>query len=149
MKSLKNFVRTVAIGVAFAAAILPGAQAQGTQQPYKILVGFAPGGTLDAIARMLAEKLREPLGQAVIVDNKPGAGGRIAIDLLKTMPADGSVAMMCPDFFSTIYPLVYQKLNYDPDLDLVTASTVAESGMGLAVPAASPAKTLAQYVWTQ
>ena len=147
MKHLKNFVRSLAAGVAIAAVIAPGVQAQSAQQqPYKLLVGFAPGGTLDSIARMLAERIREPLGQTVIVDNKPGAGGRIAIDLLKSMPADGSVAMMCPDFFSTIYPLVYQKLNYDPDLDLVVASTVAESAMALAVPAASPAKTLAQYV---
>jgi tripartite-type tricarboxylate transporter receptor subunit TctC len=145
MKSFKQFALSLFIGAAFAAAVVPETQAQGTQQPYKILVGFAPGGTLDTIARILAEKVREPLGQSVIVDNKPGAGGRIAIDILKTMPADGSVAMMCPDFLSTIYPLVYQKLNYDPDLDLVVASTVAESAMALAVPAASTSKTLAQY----
>jgi tripartite-type tricarboxylate transporter receptor subunit TctC len=146
MKSLKNLARVLVIGAAVAATLVPGAQAQVTQQPYKILVGFAPGGTLDSIARMLAEKIREPLGHNVIVDNKPGAGGRIAVDYFKTVPADGSVAMMCPDFLSTIYPLVYQKLNYDPELDLVPLSTVAESAMALAVPAASPAKTLAQYV---
>jgi tripartite-type tricarboxylate transporter receptor subunit TctC len=87
MPFLKNFVRALAVGTAIAAATVSGVQAQGTQQPLKILVGFAPGGTLDAIARMLAERLREPLGQTVIVDNKPGAGGRIAIDLLKTMRA--------------------------------------------------------------
>jgi tripartite-type tricarboxylate transporter receptor subunit TctC len=145
MKSFKQFALSLFIGAAFAAAVVPETHAQGTQQPYKILVGFAPGGTLDTIARILAERVREPLGQSVIVDNKPGAGGRIAIDILKTMPADGSVAMMCPDFISTIYPLVYQKLNYDPDLDLVVASTVAESAMALAVPAASTSKTLAQY----
>ncbi len=150
MKSLKNLARALVIGAAMGAALVPGAQAQVAQQTYKILVGFAPGGTLDSIARMLAEKIRDPLGHNVIVENKPGAGGRIAVDFLKTAPTDGSVALMCPDFMSTIYPLVYQKLNYDPDLDLVVASTVAESAMALAVPAASPAKTLAQYVeWVQ
>ena len=145
MKPLIHIARLLVIGAAVAATLVPVAQAQGTQ-PYKILVGFAPGGTLDSIARMLAEKLREPLGHTVIVDNKPGAGGRIAVDLLKAAPTDGSFAMMCPDFLSTIYPLVYKKLNYDPDVDMITVSTVAETPMALAVPAASPAKTLAQYV---
>lgn len=145
MKSLMNLARVLVTGAAVAAVLVPGAQAQGTQT-YKILVGFAPGGTLDAIARMLAERLREPLGNAVIVDNKPGAGGRIAVDLLKAAPTDGSVVMMCPDFLSTIYPLVYTKLNYDADADLIPVSTVAESPMALAVPAASPAKNLAEYV---
>jgi tripartite-type tricarboxylate transporter receptor subunit TctC len=146
MKSLKNLARLLISAAAVTAALLPAAQAQGTSQSYKILVGFAPGGTLDSIARMLAEGVREPLGHNVIVENKPGAGGRIAVSLLKGAPTDGSVAMMCPDFLSTIYPLVYTKLGYDPDLDMVPASTVAESAMALAVPAASPAKTLAQYV---
>lgn len=145
MKPFMNLARGLVLGAALAAALVPGAQAQGSQ-PARILVGFAPGGTLDSIARMLADKLREPLGNTVIVDNKPGAGGRIAVDLLKAAPTDGSVAMMCPDFLSTIYPLVYTKLNYDPDVDMVQVSTVAESAMALAVPAASPAKTFAQYV---
>lgn len=145
MKSLMNLARVLVTTAAVAGSLVPAAQAQGTQ-PYKILVGFAPGGTLDAIARIVAERVREPLGHSVIVDNKPGAGGRIAVDLLKASPTDGSVAMMCPDFLSTIYPLVYTKLNYDPDVDLLTVSTVAESPMALAVPTASPAKTLAQYV---
>jgi len=145
MKSLMNLARVLVTTAAVAGSLVPAAQAQGTQ-PYKILVGFAPGGTLDAIARIVAERVREPLGHSVIVDNKPGAGGRIAVDLLKAAPTDGSVAMMCPDFLSTIYPLVYTKLNYDPDVDLLTVSTVAESPMALAVPTASPAKTLAQYV---
>lgn len=139
-------MRTLVSGAAVAAALVSGAQAQVTQQPYRLLVGFAPGGTLDSIARMLAEKVRDPLGHNVVVDNRPGAGGRIAVDLLKAAPTDGSVAMMCPDFLSSIYPLVYTKLNYDPDLDILPVSTVAESPMALAVPAASPAKTLAQYV---
>ena len=143
MKSLKNLVRGVVIGAAAVAALVPAAQAE---QTYKLLVGFGAGGTLDTIARLLAEKIREPLGHNVIVENKPGAGGRLAVTYMKSVPADGSVAMMCPDFLSTIYPLVYNSLNYDPELDLVPVSTVAESAMALAVPAASPAKTFAQYV---
>ncbi len=143
-RPIMKFARALLLGAAATAALVPAAQAQG--QTWRILVGFAPGGTLDAIARMLAEKVREPLGHPVIVDNKPGAGGRIAVDLLKAAPKDGSVALMCPDFMSTIYPLVYTKLNYDADQDLVTVSTVAESAMALAVPAASPAKNLQQYV---
>jgi tripartite-type tricarboxylate transporter receptor subunit TctC len=145
MKSLGNLVRALVCGAAIAAAVVTGAQAQ-SSQPYKILVGFAPGGTLDAIARLLAERIGDPLGHSVIIENKPGAGGRIAVDLLKAAPKDGSVAMMCPDFLMTIYPLVYTKLNYDADLDMVPVSTVAESAMAFAVPTASTAKTFPQYV---
>ena len=146
MKRSASLARLFAISVATLAVLMPAARAQSPQQPAKILVGFAAGGTLDTIARLLAEKLREPLGRTVIVDGKTGAGGRIAVDVMKAGPTDGSVAMMCPDFLSTIYPLVFRKLNYDPDADLIVASTVAESAMAFGVPADSPAKTFAQYV---
>lgn len=146
MKALQRLTRSLVASVAAAALLVPAVQAQSTQPPAKILVGFAAGGTLDTIARMLAEKLQGPLGRTVIVDTKTGAGGRIAVDHLKAAPTDGSVAMMCPDFLSSIYPLVFRKLNYDPDTDFIVASTVAESPMGIAVPASSPAKTFAQYV---
>ncbi len=113
--------------------------------PARILVGFSPGGTLDVVARALADQLHTPLNRTVVVENKPGAGGKIAIDALRAAPADGSVAMLCPDFLRSIYPFVFSKLNYDPEKDIVPASTVVEFPMALAVPASSPIKTFSEY----
>lgn len=116
-----------------------------SRPPAKILVGFSPGGTLDVVTRALADQLSTPLNRAVVVENKPGAGGKIAIDTLRAAPADGSVAMLCPDFLGSIYPFVFNKLNYDPQRDILPVSTVVEFAMALAVPASSASKSFAEY----
>jgi len=124
----------------------PSAIAQSASQPpARILVGFSPGGTLDVVTRALADQLHEPLNRTVMVENKPGAGGKIAIDALRAAPADGSVAMLCPDFLQSIYPFVFNKLNYAAQRDILPASTVVEFPMALAVPTSSPVKTFAEY----
>jgi tripartite-type tricarboxylate transporter receptor subunit TctC len=82
-----------------------------------IVVGFTPGGSADSAARVIAKKLSEDLGQNVIVDNKPGAGGNIAYAYTTTAPADGSIIL-----FGSIGPLSItphlMKLLYDPQKDL-------------------------------
>lgn len=123
----------------------PAMAQQADRPPAKILVGFAPGGTLDVVTRALAEQLHGPLRRTVVVENKPGAGGKIAVDALRAAPADGSVAMLCPDFLGSIYPFVFNKLNYDPERDIFPVSTVVEFPMALAVPASSPVRTFAEY----
>ena len=100
---------------------------------------------MDVVTRALAEQLRDPLHRTVTVENKPGAGGRIAIDALRAAPTDGSVAMLCPDFLRSIYPFVFKKLNYEPENDILPVSTVVEFPMALAVPASSPIKTFAEF----
>ncbi|MBB1629462.1 twin-arginine translocation pathway signal protein [Cupriavidus sp. UME77] len=125
--------------------VSPALAQQGPAAPARILVGFSPGGTLDVVARALAEYLHEPLNRTVVVENKPGAGGRIAVEALRAAPADGSVAMLCPDFLTSIYPSVFRKLNYVPEKDIRPVSTAAEFPMALAAPASSPAKTFAEY----
>ena len=93
----RRLVQAAAAAVCSLAAI-GGAQPQSwPAKPIKIVVGFAPGGTTDVMARVMAQSLSEALGQPVVVDNKPGAGGRIAVDVLKAAPADGSVMMLGPD----------------------------------------------------
>ena len=82
------------LSAAFASFGTP-AHAQG-DKTVRILVGFPPGGSIDIVARVLAEKLREELKTTVIVDNRAGAGGRIAAELLKSAPADGSTLMITP-----------------------------------------------------
>ena len=125
--------------------VFPASAQQGGVPPAKIIVGFSPGGTLDVVTRALAEQLHDPLGRVVTVDNRPGAGGRIGIDALRAAPADGSVAMLCPDSYRTMYPFVFRKLNYDPERDIFPVSTVVEFPMAIAVPASSPVKSFAEY----
>lgn len=114
--------------------------------PVKILVGFPAGGSFDAIARLVADKAKTELGRAVLVDNKPGAGGRIAVDVLKASPADGSVVMLGPDALTALYPFTFKKLNYDSKKDIVPIGTVAEFAFGFAVGTNPKVNTWAEFV---
>lgn len=127
------------------ALALPAARAD-NGVPARILVGFPPGSSFDAIARMLADKLKDELKRQVLVENKPGAGGRLAVGVLKAAPADGSVVMLGPDALTAMYPLTYSKLGYDPAKDLVPVGTVSEFPFALNSGADPAVKTLAEYV---
>ena len=130
---------------AFAACMPAPAHAQAADAPARIVVGFPPGGSVDTIARLLAEKLREELKRTVIVESKPGAGGRIAAQGLKAMPADGSVVMLAPDALVTTNPFVFKKLTYDV-AELVPVSMVAEFQFAFATGAESGNKTFGDYL---
>lgn len=109
-----------------AALAAPTARAQSDKPPLRILVGFPPGGSADVIARLLAEKLPAQLGgQGVVVDNKPGAAGRIAIDQLKNAAPDGNTVIVMPSGPVVLFPHVFRKLNYDPNKDLAPISQLA------------------------
>jgi tripartite-type tricarboxylate transporter receptor subunit TctC len=114
--------------------ILSRAQALETA---RILVGFPPGGTVDAVARRVAEKLRGNYAKTVVVENKPGAGGRLAVEELKRSAPDGTTLLVTPAAMITLYPHVYTKLAYGVD-DVTPVSTVAQVafafGVGPAVP---------------
>ncbi|MFY9511383.1 MAG: Bug family tripartite tricarboxylate transporter substrate binding protein, partial [Rubrivivax sp.] len=122
-----------------------GLQAQ-LDRPVKILVGFPPGGSADVAARLLAERMAADLKQPVVVENKPGAGGRIAAELLKSAPADGSTLMLAPIVVPVLAPMVFSKLNYEPASDFAPVAAVANFQFGVAVNAAHPAKTLPELV---
>jgi len=110
MQTRRKFLSAAAAGLAGAA--LPFAtRAQGFENA-RIIVGFPPGGTTDVMARKVAEKLRGPFARAVIVDNRPGAGGQLGVNVLKDSPADGSVMLLTPSSMLTIYPFTYPKLQY-------------------------------------
>ena len=116
------------------------------EAPARILVGFPAGGSFDTIARVLADKLKVELNRPVVVENRAGAGGRIAVDVLKSSPADGSTVMLGPDALRSLYPYTFRKLNYDPARDLVPVATVSEFAFGLAVGSSPKVDTLADYV---
>jgi tripartite-type tricarboxylate transporter receptor subunit TctC len=88
--------------------------AQSRLENLRIIVGFPPGGTTDAFARRIAEKLRGTYANNVIVDNKPGAGGQIGVTTLKSAAADGAHILYSPASMLTIYPHSYTRLSYAP-----------------------------------
>ena len=144
MKQLNR--RHVAKGLAALLAASTFMPAWAQDPPARILVGFPAGGSFDTIARILADKLKTELNRPVVVDNKPGAGGRIAVDHLKSAPADGSVMMLGPDALSALYPFTFRKLSYDLKKDLVPVGTVAEFPFAMAAGADPKVATLAEYV---
>jgi tripartite-type tricarboxylate transporter receptor subunit TctC len=121
------------------------AQAQGSK-PIRLIVPFTPGGSTDILARALAPKLSTALGQNVIIDNKPGAGGSLgAAEAAKGEP-DGSVLLMGHIGTLAVNPALYPKLAYDPLKSFVPVAGVARVPNVLVVPAASPAKSLQDFL---
>ena len=112
-----------------------------------IIVGFPAGGAPDAVARAVAEGLRAQ-NYTAIVENKAGAGGRLAADALRAAPADGSTVMIAPAGVLTIYPHIYDKLRYEPQKDFAPVATVGQFDFGMAVGPAVPTtvKTVADFV---
>lgn len=124
-----------AVAAVLAAALAP-ANAQPAapllNKPLKIVVGFPPGGSADALARILAQQLTG-VAPSVIVDNKPGAGGRIALEAVKNSEADGSTLVLTPASMVAVYPHIYRKLPYDAVLDFAPIRRVAAAPFILAV----------------
>ncbi len=135
------------VGLALTALVPVTAHPQSTfKGPIKILVGFAAGGSSDIAARMLADKLKDSLGQPVVVENRVGAGGRIAAEALKNAPPDGATMLLTPVVVPVLAPLVFKQLNYDPARDFAPVSQVATYQFAFAVAPANPAKTVPEFV---
>ena len=115
-------------------------------KPVRLLVGFPPGGGTDAIARLLAEKMKDSLGTSVVVENKPGAGGQIAAQLLKASPADGSTFFVTHDHTISILPQVVRNPGFDPHTDFVPVAGFASFVNALAVPSGLGVKTFDEYL---
>ena len=115
-------------------------------KPVRILVGFPPGGSADQAARLVGERMATELKQPVVVENKPGAGGRIAAELLKNAPPDGSVLLVTPVVVPVLAPLVFSKLQYNPQTDFAPVAPIANFQFGLSVNAKHPAKTVPEVL---
>ncbi len=123
-----------------------GGLAQAQSGGIKLMVGFPPGGGTDAIARILADKLKDQLATTVVVDNKAGAGGQIAAQALKIAPADGSVLFLSHDHTISILPLVVKNPGFEPAKDFVPVAGIATFVNALAVSGGTPAKSVNEYV---
>ena len=112
----------------------------------RLIVPFPPGGPADFMGRLLSEKLKDELGRPVMVDNRPGAGTRLAAEVLKNSPADGTTMLLAPVDPMFIGPAIYANMRFNPATDFKPVTDVSGIQFGLAVSAASPVKTLAQFV---
>jgi tripartite-type tricarboxylate transporter receptor subunit TctC len=131
----------IALGVAVSPV---GAQTFPTK-PVRLILPFPPGGPTDLLGRALAQKLSEQMGQQVVADNRPGAGGNLGLELAAKAPSDGyTIALTSP--LVAISPSLYAKLNYDPQKDLTPVSKVAVIQNVLVVHPSVPAKNLKELV---
>jgi tripartite-type tricarboxylate transporter receptor subunit TctC len=108
----------------------------------KIWIGFPPGGSADVIARLLAEKMKVSLGQNVLVDNKPGAAGRLVLGELKRMAPDGQNLVLSPSGAMVIAPHLYNNLPYDPIKDFTPVSRIVTFDFAITAGPGAPAGDL-------
>jgi tripartite-type tricarboxylate transporter receptor subunit TctC len=147
--SLQPSRRAVLTGLASLAGLyLPqGVRAQpGSGKPMKIIVPFAPGGSGDITARMLAEYLTRKTSQSVVVENRPGANGIIGVEAAKRSPADGSVLMLATTSTHLANPSLYKSLPYDPEKDFSLVGHFGGGSMLVLVRPSGPYKSLADLV---
>lgn len=113
----------------------------------RILTGFPAGGTVDVVARRVADKLRGPYARVTLVENKPGAGGRLAVDELRRSANDGSQLLVTPAAMITLYPHIYAKLPYGlDDVTPVCSATSVVFGLGVGPAVPESVKTLKDFL---
>jgi len=139
--------RRAALALAGTAALVGTARAQTVSRTARLVIGFPPGGSSDVVARLYAEKLRGRFAPQVIVDGRPGAAGRIAVEAVKAADADGTTILQTPASMLTVQPHVFpREVRYDALTDLIPVSTVCSFPFGLGVPMNHPARTLDQWI---
>src|SRR6185295_8085849 len=144
MKHMNGLLSLLALAIALAGAHMPAAAAPGDAYPVKpvrIVVGFPSGGPADIAARILAAGLQDALKQNVIVDNRTGAGGSIAAQLVAKSPADGYTLLVATASL-TLNPALSPNIGYDPVRDFIPVGLLATQANALAVTATLPVKNL-------
>src|SRR5882724_842691 len=133
----------VVVLCSFAAAASASAQSY-PDRPIRLIVGFPAGGPTDGPARVLAEKLRVSLGQPVVVENKPGAGGKIAVDYILAQPRDGYTLLLCT-YIDAINTVLYRKSSYQL-ADLAPVSLITNAFYAVAAAKDLPVSTMAEFI---
>ena len=146
-----RFTRRAALGAALALPALSQARAQGTSaawapsRPVRLVVPFQGGGATDLTARLLAERLGPMLGQPVVVDNRPGAGGNVGADLVAKADPDGHTLLMCTIGTASINQFLYSRMPFRPE-ELGAVALVNLVANGIVVNPAVPARSFAELV---
>jgi len=112
----------------------------------RILVGFAPGGSTDIVARLIAQKMTDNVGQQVVVDNRPGAGGIIAAEILSKSPPDGYTMFACTTGNFAIIPYLYKTVPYNADKDLVPVTQTGSLPYIVDVHPSLPVKNIREFI---
>ena len=137
--------RHVAIALAATFAIAPAAAQNFPAKPVRFVVGLAPGGGTDIVARMVGQKLSQNINQQVIVDNRPGASGNIAAELVARGAPDG-YTLLVTTASHVINPALYKKLNYDPIKDFAPVTQLTAQPYIFVVHPTMPAKNVKEFV---
>lgn len=139
----------IAVGSTAAAVGLGGrARPASAAAPLRIVVGYAPGGASDRAARIVAERLQARTGSSVVVENKTGAGGRLAAQVVKTTPVDQPTLMMGNPAVIVVAPLVYKDSGYDAQRDFTPVSRVSDYDFAVAVGPAVPVREVSHlFAW--
>jgi tripartite-type tricarboxylate transporter receptor subunit TctC len=148
VNKLVDFRRAVLLlsGCSLAAVCFPLQAADYPDKPVRLVVGFTPGGPSDIIARLLGQKLSELWAQQVIVDNRPGAGGNIAAEIVAKAPPDGYTLLLGNNSILATNKALYRKLGYDPVKDFAPVILVASQPNILVVPAALPVQSVSELI---
>jgi tripartite-type tricarboxylate transporter receptor subunit TctC len=138
---VRNFLKAILIFF-----VVGTAQAQYPSRPIRMLVPNPPGGATDSLARIVAPRLAQALGQPVIVDNRPGSNGNLASELTARAAPDGHTLMLCTDAQIVISPHLYAKMPVDTLKDLVPIATLVSTSMVLSVLPSLPVKNLQEFI---
>ncbi len=141
----RRLSRWIACTAIVAMTPLAWAQTGWPSKPIKIVQPFAAGGGGDIVSRLLAEKMQAELGQPVVVENRPGAGGNIGAQQVARQPADGYTLMTTSGAFA-ISPSLFKSLGYDPQKDFVPITKIAIAPLLVLVRADSPLRTMADLI---
>jgi tripartite-type tricarboxylate transporter receptor subunit TctC len=143
---MKNVVKAIIAGAALAAASTLAAAQAWPAKPVKFIVPYPPGGTSDILARAVGQKLQEKWGQAVVVENKPGATGNIGADFVAKSPGDGYTMLVADIGSLAIAPSVVQSLPFEPVKDFAPVVMIAYSPHLLVVHPSVPAKDVKELI---
>ena len=143
MSPSRTLAASLVVAVLAPLSAIP-AHAQG-KAPLRILVGFPPGGSADVLARLVGDAMRDDFSQ-VVVENKPGAGGRIALAAVKSAKPDGQTVIILPSGPMVLFPHVYKKLEYDAVKDFTPISLIAHFQFGVVSGPASNVRTVGEML---
>jgi len=142
----KNSILKLACAGLFALGGALTAHAADLPDPIRLVVGYPPGGTADAVARAYAERLRTELGVAVVVDNRAGAGGQVAAQGFMQAPKNGSALLVANNHMMSTLPLTVESVAYDPVKDFTPVAVIAQFEHIFSVGKGTPANTLDEYL---
>jgi tripartite-type tricarboxylate transporter receptor subunit TctC len=145
MNALLRRLRVHLLLAVLATAFAPPGHAQAAG-PLRIVVGFPPGGPLDALGRALAEQLRLGGEEQVLVENKPGASTRLSIEYVKRAPPNGRTILLSSGAPLVLFPMTYRQLTYDVERDFIPVAHLVEVPTVISTSSDRPYKTLPQYV---